>query len=78
MRLLAIASTALAVLFSFNGQALAAEDEFPVYTGDQFVALRDHALENELPNLTYPDELSPITGDEEVDNRIYGLAFEGG
>lgn len=78
MRLLAVASTALAVVIAFNGSALAAEAEFPVYTGDQFVALRDHAMSHELPNLTIPDDRVPITGNEELDNRIYEMAFERG
>jgi hypothetical protein len=53
---------------------LAAEDEFPIYTGDQFKALYDHAVENVLPNLDPPAGWLPVTGDEELDSRIWELA----
>jgi hypothetical protein len=54
------------------------EDEFPVYTGDQFKALYDYAVEQVLGNLVPPGELRPVTGDEDLDTRIWEIAFARG
>ncbi len=58
--------------------ALAADEPFPVYTGDEFQALDDYAVENELPNLVLPFGQTPITGAEELDARIWAIALERG
>jgi len=53
-------------------------DDFPVYTGDQFKALYDHAVDNVLPNLDPPGERLPVTGDEDLDDRIWEIAMSRG
>ena len=50
------------------------EQPFPVYTGDEFKALYDHAVRNELINLVPPGGRLPITGDPELDARIWDIA----
>jgi D-alanyl-D-alanine carboxypeptidase len=50
------------------------KEPFPVYTGDEFKALYDHAVRHELPNLIPPPGRLPVTGDPDVDNRIWDLA----
>jgi hypothetical protein len=62
------------VLVSAPSSAGAENEEFPVYTGDQFKALYDHAVEHVLGNLVPPRERHPVTGDEELDNRIWEIA----
>lgn len=78
MRLVAIASTVLVVALLPGSSANAAEGDSPFYTGDQFKALYDYAVENELPNLATADERGRITGNAEVDERIWDLAFDRG
>jgi hypothetical protein len=78
MRLLKSATAILVLLSVLVGPAFAAEDEFPIYLGDEFVALYDYAIANELPNLAFPVEGDSITGDEELDEHIWELAFERG
>jgi hypothetical protein len=51
-----------------------AEEPFPIYTGDEFKALYDHAVRHELPNLTPPAGRLPVTGDPELDARIWDIA----
>lgn len=51
---------------------------FPEYTGTEFQALYEYAMANVLPNLEPPSGLYEITGDEELDARIWDLAFERG
>ncbi|HIE22587.1 MAG TPA: hypothetical protein EYP73_08340 [Acidimicrobiia bacterium] len=59
--------------------ASAAEDEpYPEYTGPEFVALYDYAVENLLPGLEYQDTRYSITGDEALDARIWEVAFSRG
>ncbi len=54
------------------------EDSYPEYTGPEFVALYDYAVENLLPGLEYQDILYPVTGDEDLDARIWEAAFSRG
>ena len=54
------------------------EEPYPEYTGPEFVALYDYAVENVLPGLEYQDTLYSITGDEELDARIWEIAFSRG
>jgi len=68
---------ALAAMTASSGavRAMAEEPEdFPVYSGDQFQALYEHAIEDVLPNLDPPNGRLPITGDEELDERIWEIA----
>jgi hypothetical protein len=68
-------SILLAVLSTTAGaSAHVGEDEFPTYTGDQFKALYDHAVRQVLPNLEPHGERLPVTGDEDLDNRIWEMA----
>jgi hypothetical protein len=54
------------------------DDEFPNYSGDEFKALYDYAVEQVLGNLVPPGELRPVTGDEDLDRRIWEIAFARG
>lgn len=56
----------------------AAVSEFPVYTGDEFNALYDHAVEEVLGNLLPPSGPQTVTGDKKLDERIWEIAFERG
>ena len=56
----------------------AADEPFPVYTGDEFQALQDYAVDTELPNLIPPSGQPSITGNEVLDARIWVIAFERG
>lgn len=58
--------------------ASAGVPEFPVYTGDQFQELYDHAVTTVLPRLAQPTDVSIITGDENLDERIWQIAFSRG
>ncbi len=59
---------------AFLPSAQTAEVEFPVYTGDEFKALYDHAVRRVLPNLVPPAGRQPITGDPDLDERIWEIA----
>lgn len=52
--------------------------DFPVYTGDEFKEMYDHAVRHELPRLNQPVGRTSITGDEGLDDRIWSLAFQRG
>ena len=72
---------ALAVLLfvSTAELAFAAEDQrFPVYTGEEFQALYEYAVGNTLANLEAPDGLYRVTGDDDLDERIWDAAFSRG
>ena len=58
--------------------AQAVEEEFPTYTGDEFKAMYDYAAAKTLPNLVPPSGRLPITGDAELDGRIWGIATDRG
>lgn len=53
-------------------------DSYPEYTGPEFQALYEYAVANTLPNLDPPSGRYPITGNQELDDRIWELAFERG
>ncbi len=74
LRLVAV----LALLLCAPLVAQAQTESFPEYTGDQFKALYDYAVSNELPNLSPPQGRLEITGDPELDDRIWELAAERG
>ena len=59
-------------------RALADPSDFPTYTGDEFKALYDYAIDHQLPRLTPPGERTYITGDADLDARIWERAFERG
>lgn len=70
---------ALALIGAFAVPAGAsAEPSSPIYSGSEFQDLYDYAVENTLPNLIPPSELPAITGDLEVDARIWELAMARG
>lgn len=52
--------------------------EYPVYSGDQFKALYDHAVHHSLPRLVQPGGTTSITGDPTLDERIWDIAFSRG
>jgi hypothetical protein len=54
------------------------DDEFPNYSGDEFKALYDYAVEQVLGNLVPPGELRTVTGDENLDRRVWEIAFARG
>jgi D-alanyl-D-alanine carboxypeptidase len=56
----------------------AAPDDFPVYSGDQFKALYDYAIAEMLPDLEPPIGEVPITGDTDLDARIWQIALDRG
>ncbi|MGH8913844.1 MAG: M15 family metallopeptidase [Acidimicrobiia bacterium] len=53
-------------------------DDVLVYTGDQFRELYSYAVEEALPNLEQPVGRVPITGEEDLDDRIWGIAMHRG
>jgi len=69
-----LAVFALVIATSFPPQAQTVEVEFPVYTGDEFKDLYDHAVRHVLPNLSPPAGRPAITGDPALDGRIWELA----
>ncbi len=50
------------------------EEAFPTYTGDEFKVLYDHAVRYELPNLIPPSGRLPVSGDPDLDERIWDIA----
>lgn len=58
--------------------SVAEDDRFPEYTGEQFQALYEYAVGNTLPNLDAPDGRYRVTGDDELDGRIWEAAFSRG
>lgn len=60
------------------GVASAEGHAFPEYTGEEFVALYDYAVANTLPNLEAPNGRYPITGNDDLDERIWEAAFSRG
>lgn len=73
-----VSSLILALVLVAPALAVAEDQEFPVYTGDQFRELYDHAVEHVLGNLVPPGEPHPVTGDDELDARIWAIALERG
>ena len=68
-----------AVLMVVALPAGAAEGElYPEYSGPEFQALYEYAVANTLPNLVPPNGLYEVTGNDELDARIWELAFERG
>jgi len=78
MRLVWKGFATLLVLSSSAPVHAATEGQFPVYTGDEFKTLYDHAVEDVLPNLHPPDGRLPVTGDPELDDRIWEIAIARG
>lgn len=66
------------VLIAIPASAQAVDDEFPTYSGDEFKALYDYAVEHTLGNLQPSTARQEVTGDEELDRRIWEIAFERG
>jgi hypothetical protein len=74
-----LATLALVALIPVSNPVQASDvDDFPVYTGDQFKALYDHAVDEVLPNLDPPAGRLPVTGDEDLDDRIWEIALTRG
>ena len=68
-----------AALLSLALPAGAADgDLFPEYNGLEFQDLYEYAVANTLPNLDPPNGLYEITGNEDLDARIWEAAFERG
>lgn len=55
--------------------ASASVSDYPTYTGDQFQELYDYAVHNTLPRLAQSTGRASITGNTEVDGRIWDIAF---
>ena len=68
----------VALVFTSVPAHAAEGDDFPVYTGDQFKALYDYAVDDVLPNLDPPGERLPVTGDQDLDDRIWDIALSRG
>lgn len=68
------------VLFSVSvpGYASTVGEKFPIYTGEELKALYDYAVAEDLPNLDLPRGRLPVTGDAELDDRIWEIAEERG
>ena len=77
MRRLLLATSILGMVLA-PLPAVADVSEFPEYTGDEFKALYDYAVIHELPNLTQPSGQYTVTGDSELDARIWAIAFNRG
>jgi hypothetical protein len=77
MRFLALSITVVLLLAPASA-AGAQTDEFPVYTGDEFKELYDYAVANRLPGLSHPAGQMPVTGDADLDERIWEIAFARG
>jgi hypothetical protein len=58
--------------------AQAEVDDYPIYTGDEFTALYDYAVDDVLTNLDPPGERLSVTGDDELDRRIWEIAIARG
>ena len=58
--------------------ASGSDEYFPEYSGGQFQAIYDYAVENTLANLDPPGGQVSITGNADVDARIWRIAFERG
>ncbi len=70
---------ALTALLVVSVPAFAAEPRpLPVYTGAEFKAIYDYAVENTLPNLTSLNGRYSITGNAELDDRIWEIALSRG
>ena len=67
---------AMAVLCLIPIEAGAAE--FPEYDGEGFQALYAYAISNTLPGLEPSPDRQPVTGDQDIDDRIWRAAFERG
>ena len=65
-------------LLAAPAPARADVSDFPVYTGDEFKEMYDYAVRHSLPRLNQPAGRSSITGDEELDDRIWSLALQRG
>lgn len=77
MRLVPLVSAVLVAMSPLPSMA-DETGEFPTYTGEEFQALYEYAVDNTLPNLEPPDGLYPVTGDESLDARIWSQAFARG
>lgn len=75
---LAALVTVIVALPAFSVGAAEAEAGFPEYSGVEFQALYEYAIANTLPNLESPQGLYEITGNDDLDARIWELAFERG
>ena len=73
-----VSSLILALVLVTPALAGAGDEEFPVYTGDQFRELYEHAVEHVLGNLVPPGDRHPVTGDEDLDARIWAIALDRG
>jgi hypothetical protein len=71
-----VAMVLLAV--SVPGHATTVGEQFPTYTGEEFKALYDYAVAEDLPNLDSPGGRLQVTGDAELDDRIWQIAAERG
>ncbi|MCB1247208.1 MAG: D-alanyl-D-alanine carboxypeptidase family protein, partial [Acidimicrobiia bacterium] len=58
--------------------ATADTSDFPTYSGDEFVTLYEYAVTNVLPGLDAPIGRTAITGNAELDDRIWDIAFARG
>ncbi len=63
------------LLVTTPAPAMADTADFPIYTGEEFQALYEHAVTDVLPNLRASTGRVPITGDVELDDRIWEIAL---
>ena len=74
MRRLSLASAVL-MLASLSALAADGNRPMPEYSGPEFQALYEYAVANTLPNLGATNSQHEITGNEELDTRIWEIAF---
>lgn len=72
------AATAVLALVLIPAPAATADASLPEYDGQGFVDLYDYAVANTLPNLAFPDGRPRVTGDADLDERIWTRALERG
>lgn len=68
------AAAVLLLLTAAAAPVVEDREPFPTYRGAQLVALYDYAVAEVLPNLEPATGFSAVTGDEEVDTRIWRQA----
>lgn len=72
-----VIAVGMVMLFALPAVAVDVEP-VPIYSGPEFQALYEYAVENTLPNLGTLNGRYAITGDEDLDDRIWEIAMSRG
>lgn len=78
MRSVTVVLLAVALCAMPLGAGAAEGPEFPEYSGTEFQALYEYAISNTLAALETPAGQEPVTGNAELDERIWEAAFDRG